>query len=110
MSKQKEFQVAISFAAGTFIYILYYSALAFLLQNYFSNYLLITALISSIIFSGLFYLYFENFLKDEYNKIRVLRLVISNTGTMSKVFETRKVIIDELEKFRNDYVFNENLI
>lgn len=112
ISKQKEYRVAIAFAGGTFLYLGYYFALYFLFKETGIQPLTAFLLVVSTQICGLFALYFQNFIRDEINKIKVLRLFMKNTNAVVSILQERKSILENLREFKTDYSLsqNENLI
>jgi 1-acyl-sn-glycerol-3-phosphate acyltransferase len=104
ISKSIEFRGPISFAMGTFTFIIFYSLQIWLVNKYINEWPIVLAYIIMLPLSGLFaFYYFKRFTTIRGNW-KILSLFYKKTNLMTSLITTRQLIIEDLEKARKEYV------
>jgi glycerol-3-phosphate O-acyltransferase/dihydroxyacetone phosphate acyltransferase len=104
ISKSIEFRGPISFAMGTFTFLIFYSLQVWLVDKYTNGWPILLAYALSLPLSGLFaFYYYKRFLTIRGNW-RILSLFYKKTNLITALITTRQQIIEELANARKEYV------
>jgi hypothetical protein len=104
ISKSIEFRGPISFAMGTFTFLIFYSLQVWLVDKYTNGWPILLAYALSLPLSGLFaFYYYKRFLTIRGNW-RILSLFYKKTNLITAIITTRQQIIEELANARKEYV------
>ena len=104
ISKSIEFRGPISFAMGTFTFLIFYSLQVWLVDKYTTGCPIVLAYAISLPLSGLFAFYYYKRFANIRGNWRILSLFYKKTNLITALITTRQQIIEELSKARIKYV------
>jgi glycerol-3-phosphate O-acyltransferase / dihydroxyacetone phosphate acyltransferase len=104
ISKSIEFRGPISFAMGTFTFLIFYLLQVWIVDKYTNSWPIVLVYILLLPISGLFAFYYYKRFATIQGNWRLLSLFYKKTNLITQLITTRQQIIEELEKARKEFV------
>ena len=104
LTKLPEFYGAISMVAGTFTFMIFYSVQLCLVQHYFHTTWLTLSYLAALPLSGFFAFFYWKRFTNLRGRWVIFSLFYKRTNLITSLMNTRRQIIEELEKGRKDFL------